>query len=66
MATVDHHRALRQGVPEVIFSERKSVEQIAAIAEEIARGGQNVLMTRLDEAKAEALARHITTKHSKG
>lgn len=61
MATVDHHRALRQGVPEVIFSERKSVEQIAAIAEEIARGGQNVLMTRLDEAKAQALAAKLPT-----
>jgi NCAIR mutase (PurE)-related protein len=56
LATVDHHRALRQGVPEVIFSERKTVDQIAAIAEEIARAGQNVLMTRLDEAKAQALA----------
>lgn len=54
-ATVDHHRALRQGVPEVIFSERKSVDQIADIAQEITRAGQNVLMTRLDEAKAEAL-----------
>jgi NCAIR mutase (PurE)-related protein len=31
-ATVDHHRALRQGVPEVIFGERKTAEQIAAIA----------------------------------
>lgn len=59
VATVDHHRALRQGVPEVIFSERKSVEQIAAIASEIARAGQNVLMTRLDEAKAQALAGKI-------
>jgi NCAIR mutase (PurE)-related protein len=59
VATVDHHRALRQGVPEVIFSERKTVDQIAAIANEILHAGQNVLMTRLDQAKADALARHI-------
>lgn len=58
-ATVDHHRALRQGVPEVIFSERKSVDQIAAIAQEIARSGQNVLMTRLDEAKADELRHRL-------
>lgn len=51
-ANVDHHRALRQGMPEVIFGERKTVEQIAAIAAEIARMGNNVLVTRVDEAKA--------------
>ena len=58
-ATIDHHRALRQGVPEVIFSERKTVDQIAAISNEILRAGQNVLMTRLDEAKAKALESKI-------
>jgi hypothetical protein len=58
-ATIDHHRALRQGVPEVIFSERKTVDQIAAIANEILRAGQNVLMTRLDEEKAQALEHRI-------
>src|SRR6187549_1519968 len=51
-ATVDHHRQLRTGVPEVIFGEPKTGEQIAAIAEELARTGQNVLITRLDAAKA--------------
>lgn len=55
IATVDHHRALRQGSPEVIFGERKSVEQIARIAEEIRRAGHNVLVTRVDAEKAEAL-----------
>src|SRR5580704_17931597 len=51
-ATVDHHRALRQGVPEVILGEGKSPPQIAAIARELALGGQNVLVTRLDPEKA--------------
>ena len=51
-ATVDHHRALRQGVPEVIFGERKTAPQIAAISAEIVRGGHNVLVTRVDAAKA--------------
>jgi NCAIR mutase (PurE)-related protein len=51
-ATVDHHRALRQGAPEVILGEGKSAAQIAGIAQELARTGQNVLVTRLDAAKA--------------
>lgn len=58
-ATVDHHRALRQGVPEVIFGEGKSVEQIVAIASEIARAGQNALVTRLDPEKGEAVAARL-------
>jgi NCAIR mutase (PurE)-related protein len=52
-AMVDHHRALRQGVPEVILGEGKTPEQIAGIARELARTGQNVLVTRLDAGKAE-------------
>lgn len=51
-AHVDHHRALRHGQPEVIFGEPKSADQIAGIAQELLRAGQNVLITRLDPAKA--------------
>jgi NCAIR mutase (PurE)-related protein len=35
-AQIDHHRSLRQGFPETIFGEGKTVEQIVAIAERIA------------------------------
>jgi NCAIR mutase (PurE)-related protein len=59
VATVDHHRALRQGTPEVIFGERKTVEQIARITEEMVRAGQNVLVTRVDAEKAAALVQHF-------
>ncbi|MCL2723630.1 MAG: nickel pincer cofactor biosynthesis protein LarB [Polyangiaceae bacterium] len=58
-ATVDHHRALRQGAPEVILGEGKTKEQIVAIARELARMGQNVLITRIDEANAAFVAREI-------
>ena len=51
-AVVDHHRALRQGVPEVILGEGKTAPQIVGIAQELVRTGQNVLVTRLDAAKA--------------
>jgi NCAIR mutase (PurE)-related protein len=56
MARVDHHRALRQGVPEVIFGERKTPEQIVAIAREMQRAKSNVMVTRVDDAKGVALA----------
>jgi NCAIR mutase (PurE)-related protein len=51
-AAVDHHRALRLGAPEVIFGPGKTPAQIVGIAREIARAGQNVLVTRLDAPKA--------------
>jgi pyridinium-3,5-biscarboxylic acid mononucleotide synthase len=55
IANVDHHRALRQGVPEVIFGERKSVDQIARITDEMRGAGHNVLVTRVDPEKADRL-----------
>jgi len=51
-AQVDHHRGLRQGQPEVIFGQGKTVEQIAMIMESISNRGSNVLVTRLDETRA--------------
>jgi hypothetical protein len=55
-ASVDHHRALRQGFPEVIFGQGKTVEQVVAIAERIATRGDGMLATRLATDAAEALA----------
>ena len=51
-ARVDHHRALRQGVPEVILGEGKTADQIVGVAEELIRRGQRVLVTRLSQEKA--------------
>jgi NCAIR mutase (PurE)-related protein len=51
-ATVDHHRTLRQGFPEVILGEGKSVGQIEKIIASMLDNGDNILVTRLDEAKA--------------
>ena len=51
-AAVDHHRALRQGAPEVVLGDGKTPAQIVGIARELARTGQNVLITRLDGAAA--------------
>ena len=55
-AAVDHHRALRQGVPEVILGQGKTSEQIAGVARELVRVGQNVLVTRASAEQAAHLA----------
>jgi hypothetical protein len=54
-AVVDHHRAIRTGFPEVILGEPKAAAQIVAIATELAKTGGNVLVTRVDAAKAAAV-----------
>ena len=45
-ATVDHHRAIRCGFPEVIFCSGKTVDQIRSIFRALAEEGGNVLATR--------------------
>ena len=45
-ATVDHHRAIRCGFPEVIFCPGKTVEQVREIFKSLAGAGGNVLATR--------------------
>ena len=45
-AKLDHHRALRTGMPEVIFASGKTAEQVSAIFARMAKAGGNVLATR--------------------
>jgi pyridinium-3,5-biscarboxylic acid mononucleotide synthase len=47
-AKIDHHRCLRNGVPEVIYCQGKTVEQIQGIVERLARYHCNILATRAD------------------
>lgn len=56
-ATLDTHRALRQGFPEVIFGQGKSVAQIKAIIKSMAGRKENVLVTRLDTKSGMPLKR---------
>jgi hypothetical protein len=55
-ATIDHHRALRQGYPEVILGQGKTTEQIVAIAERLAARGEGFLVTRASEEALGTLA----------
>ena len=54
-ATIDHHRALRQGFPEVIFGEGKTDDQVVAIAQRIIERGDGMLATRVSPSAAKAL-----------
>jgi pyridinium-3,5-biscarboxylic acid mononucleotide synthase len=54
-ARVDHHRALRQGFPEVVLGTGKTPAQIAAIAARIVARGHSLLVTRTDETAYEAV-----------
>ncbi len=51
-ATLDTHRALRQGHPEVVLGERKTAEQIIGILRALLQQGHPVLVTRVDAIKA--------------
>lgn len=52
IAQIDHHRELRQGVPEVILGEGKSLDQLKIILSAMVRQKRNILVTRLDQEKA--------------
>ena len=47
-ARVDHHRAIRQGFPEVVFGEGKTPDQVSQIAARIVEAGHRLLVTRTD------------------
>jgi NCAIR mutase (PurE)-related protein len=51
-ARIDHHRKLRQGMPEVILGDGKTAEQIAGIAQRLLAAGESVLVTRLSAEDA--------------
>jgi NCAIR mutase (PurE)-related protein len=57
-ATIDHHRTLRVGMPEVVLAERKTGAQIAAIARKLAARGP-LLVTRLSPEKAAPVRRAV-------
>ncbi|MGC9329706.1 MAG: nickel pincer cofactor biosynthesis protein LarB, partial [Candidatus Hinthialibacter sp.] len=54
-ATLDHHRSLRQGVPEVIFCQNKTLEEISEIIHRLRKRDIPVLATRVPPDIFEAL-----------
>ena len=55
-AKLDHHRALRTGMPEVIFAAGKTTDHVAQIFSHMAKAGGNVLATRASRECFEAVS----------
>jgi pyridinium-3,5-biscarboxylic acid mononucleotide synthase len=58
-ARLDNHRSLRRGVPEVVFGDGKSAEQIVLIGHSMAAAGLNLIVTRLAPEKASIVQRKL-------
>jgi NCAIR mutase (PurE)-related protein len=58
-AKVDHHRALRAGMPEVIFGEKKAPAHLAEIFVRLAKHGGNVLATHANEKQFAAVKKKV-------
>jgi len=58
-ASLDHHRTLRQGFPEVVLGEGKSPEQVAIIAQSLAARSDRLLVTRADIAMYQAVKERV-------
>jgi len=58
-AKIDHHRALRQGYPEVVFARAKTPQQVAEIVRGMLRASasHNILITRADRKTYAAVKR---------
>ena len=59
LATIDRHRHLRLGFPEVVLGLCKTAEQIVEILGHLAEGGANVLATRVNSAKADVVRAQV-------
>ncbi len=58
-AKIDHHRRLRAGMPEVIFSRSKTPAQVAQIFKRMAAQGGNVLATKADKSHFRAVKKAV-------
>lgn len=58
-ARVDHHRAVRQGFPEVVFGQGKTPDQVASIAERIVARGHSLLVTRTGRDAFDAVSARV-------
>ena len=59
VASIDHHRELRRGTPEVIFGEGKNTDDIIAIMKRMHKQDENILVTRLAPEKADKVVKEF-------
>lgn len=64
-AKIDHHRALRQGYPEVVFARGKTPKQVAEIVQGMLRASasHNILITRADKNIFAAVKRLASSRN---
>ena len=65
-AKVDHHRALRVGMPEVVFGQGKTPAQLAQIFSRLAKHGGNVLATRASSEQFAAVKKKVPRAEYRG
>jgi len=58
-ASINHHRHLRRGFPEVIYGRRKKEKEIIKIIEKMVQKEENVLITRLTDNKTMVTKKHF-------
>jgi hypothetical protein len=58
-AKIDHHRALRDYLPEVVLGEGKTPEQVVAVARKLVERSGRLLVTRIDDACFQAIRERI-------
>jgi len=58
-ANIDHHRALRHGIPEVIFAAGKTTDHVVGIAAKLLERSGNVLITRTSPAIADRVMNEL-------
>jgi NCAIR mutase (PurE)-related protein len=54
-ATLDHHRSLRNGFPEVVLGEGKQAGQVVSIVQRLSGQNDRVLVTRVDKSMADEI-----------
>lgn len=58
-ACLDHHRSLRTGIPEVVYGENKTAEQVIAIMEKMLSQPTITMATRIHPDKAAVICREL-------
>lgn len=62
-ACLDHHRSLRTGIPEVVYGASKTIEQLTSICTAMLKKDEVLLITRLNQEKAQALQESFPQLH---
>ena len=63
-ANVDTHRAVRQGIPEVVYGASKTKEQLLGILRAMTEAGQKVILaTHIEPEAAEYVAKHLPLRY---